>query len=88
MQMKGGASRGMARGGLGEGGASVTGEVFLQRREQVPDHRDAPRPSQESLPGQTTHVGHVRVVDGKSKHPERGKKTSRASELEPYHKPE
>lgn len=54
------------------GGVSVTGEVFLQWCEQVPNHRDAPRPSQESLPGQTTHVGHVRVVDRKSKHPEGG----------------
>lgn len=48
----------------------VAGEVLLERGEEVPDDRDAPGASQQPLPGQTTHVGHISVVDGETKHPE------------------
>lgn len=35
----------------------------------MPDDGDAPGTSQEPLPGQTTHVGHVSVMDGETKNP-------------------
>ncbi len=47
----------------------VAGEVLLERGEEVPDDGDAPGTSQKPLPGQTTHVGHIGVVDGETKHP-------------------
>lgn len=49
------------------GGVSDAGEVFLQRGEEVPYDGHAPRPSQKPLPGETTHVGHVGVMDGEAK---------------------
>lgn len=52
------------------GGASVTGKVFLQRSEEVADHRHAPRPSQKPLPGEATHVGHICVMDGEAENSE------------------
>lgn len=36
----------------------------------MPDDWDTPGTSQQPLPGQTTHVGHVSVVDRKTKDPE------------------
>lgn len=53
-----------------EGEGLKTGKIFLQRCKQVPDHRDAPGPSQKPLPGQTTHVGHIGVMDRKTEDPE------------------
>lgn len=35
----------------------------------MPDDGDAPGTSKQPLPGQTTHVGHVGVVDRETKHP-------------------
>jgi len=51
---------------------SSAGKVFLERRKQVSDHRDAPRPAEQPLPGQPAHVGHVRVVDREAEDPGRG----------------
>lgn len=45
------------------------GEVVLQRREQVPDDRNAPGPAQQLLPGTAAHVGHVRIVDREAEDP-------------------
>lgn len=36
--------------------SSDAGEVLFEWCKQVTDDRDAPRPSQQPLPGQTTHV--------------------------------
>jgi len=47
----------------------VAGEVLFERGEEVPDDGDAPGPTQQPLPGETTHVGHVGVVDREPKHP-------------------
>lgn len=49
-----------------EGGDSVTGKIFLERSEEVANHRHTPRPSQKPLPGETTHVGHICVMDGEA----------------------
>lgn len=62
-------------GGSGEGqglvprGPLFTGEVILQRGEEVTDHRHAPGPAQQLLSSPSTHVGHVCVVDRKAKNP-------------------
>lgn len=48
------------------GRVSDTGEVLLQRGEEVPYDGHAPRPSQKPLPGETTHVRHVGVMDGEA----------------------
>lgn len=52
------------------GFCSFTGEVILERREQMPDDRNAPGPAQQPLPGAAAHVRHVRVVNWESKDPE------------------
>lgn len=45
------------------------GEVLLEGRKEVADHRHAPGSAEQSLPGQAAHVGHVRVVHREAKHP-------------------
>ncbi len=47
----------------------VAGEVLLERRKEVSDDGDTPGTPQQPLPGETTHVGHVGVVDRETKHP-------------------
>lgn len=44
--------------------------------------RHAPRPAQQPLPRQSTHVGHVRVVDRKAEDPAGGEKAE--AEEEPH----
>lgn len=47
----------------------LAGEIVLKWGKQVPDHRDAPGPAQEPLPGPAAHVGHVCVVHGEAEDP-------------------
>lgn len=55
----------------GRGGTCVsdTGEVIFEGSEEMPDHGDTPRTSEQPLTGQTAHVGDVGVVDRETKHP-------------------
>lgn len=52
------------------------GEVVFQRCEEMSDDWDAPGPAQELLPGSTTHVGHVCVVDREAEDPAVSRNTS------------
>lgn len=53
------------------------GKVLLQRGEEVADHRHTPGATQQSLPSQTAHVGHICVVDREAKDPVDAKRASR-----------
>lgn len=59
----------------------VAGEVLLERGEEVPDDGHAPGAAQQPLPGQATHVGHVGVVDGETKHPADTQDTDEAGSI-------
>lgn len=59
--------------------SSDAGKVLFEWCKQVTDDRDAPRPSQQPLPGQTTHVWHVCVMDREAEHPNVQEKEKRAA---------
>ena len=48
---------------------SDAGKEIFERGEEVADHGHAPRPTQQPLPGQAAHVGHVCVVHRETEDP-------------------
>lgn len=53
--------------GLSKRGRSNAGEVIFEWCKKMADDGNAPRSSQQTLPGQSAHVGHVRVVHREAK---------------------
>lgn len=49
----------------------VAGKELLEWGKEVPYDRNTPGPTKQPLPGQTTHVRHVGVVDRETKDPEK-----------------